>query len=47
MGEMIEQIWIGRTMVELRAASSAPRFGPDPLITILARGFWKAPQIEA
>jgi len=38
---MIEQIRIGKTMVELWAASSAPRFGPDPLITIPARGSWK------
>jgi hypothetical protein len=41
MGKMIEQIWIGKTREKLSATSTHPRFGPDPLITIPARGFWK------
>ena len=41
---MIEQIWIGKTSGTLRACSSVGRFGPDPLITIPARGFWNAAQ---
>jgi hypothetical protein len=41
MGKTIEQIWIGKTSKSLRAKSSEVRFGPDPLITIPARGFWK------
>jgi hypothetical protein len=47
MGATIEQIWIRKTMVELRATSSAPRFGPDPQITISARGFWKRRNTKA
>ncbi|MGY3437613.1 hypothetical protein [Marinovum sp. KMM 9879] len=38
---MIEQIWIGKTSKSLRALSSKVRFGPNLLITIPARGFWK------
>ena len=41
MGKMIEQIRIGKTRVRLSAASTLSRFGPAPLITIPARGFWK------
>ena len=41
MGKMIEQIGIRKTRRALRVQSSASRFGPDPLITIPARGFWK------
>jgi hypothetical protein len=47
MGKMIEQIWIGKTREKLSAASTHPRFGPDPLITIPARGFWKCRNFEA
>jgi hypothetical protein len=39
MGATIEQIWIGKTSESLRAQSSIFRFGPDPLITMPARGF--------
>ncbi|WP_183588971.1 hypothetical protein [Paracoccus pantotrophus] len=38
---MIEQIWIGKTREKLSAESTPARFGPDPLITIPASGFWK------
>jgi len=41
MGKMIEQIRIGKTRKKLSAKSTPARFGPDPLITIPARGFWK------
>jgi len=41
MGKTIEQIQIGKTSTTGRAKSSRVRFGPDPLITISARGFWK------
>jgi len=41
MGATIEQIGIGKTSRLLRAQSSLFRCGPDPLITIPARGFWK------
>jgi hypothetical protein len=47
MGKMIEQIRIGKTRKKLSAASTHPRFGPDPLITIPARGFWKCRNFEA
>ena len=47
MGAMIEQIRIGKTRKKLSAASTHPRFGPDPLITIPARGFWKCRNFEA
>ena len=33
------KIWIGKTRFGLRTASSPKRFGPNPLITIPARGF--------
>jgi hypothetical protein len=42
MGNTIEQIRIGKTRGSLRAQSSTIRFGPDPLITIPACGFWSA-----
>jgi hypothetical protein len=32
---------IGKTREALSAVSTPSRFGPDPLITIPARGFWK------
>jgi len=41
MGKTIEQIRIEKTSNGLRAQSSKMRFGPNPLITIPARGFWK------
>jgi len=41
MGNRIEQIGIGKTSLESRAISSRIRFGPSPLITIPASGFWK------
>lgn len=41
MGKMIEQIRIGKTSCPLCACSALDRFGPDPQITIPARGFWK------
>src|SRR6056297_596224 len=41
MGKTIEQIRIEKTSNVLRAQSSKMRFGPNPLITIPARGFWK------
>jgi hypothetical protein len=41
MGKTIEQIRIRKTSAGIRAESSRSRFGPDPLITIPARGFWK------
>src|SRR6056297_20592 len=44
MGKTIEQIRIGKTSKSLRATSSFFRYGPDPLITIPARGFWNAAQ---
>ncbi|NHQ75065.1 transposase family protein [Roseovarius gahaiensis] len=37
---MIDQIRIGKTSLRLRANSTLFRFGPDPLISIPARGFW-------
>jgi len=42
MGATIEQIRIGKTSGALGACTSVGRFGPDPLITIPARGFWSA-----
>jgi len=47
MGEMIEQIRIGKTSLRLRANSTLLRFGPDPQITISARGFWKRRNTKA
>jgi hypothetical protein len=48
MGETIEKIWVGKTRDRLRAKSSIMRFGPDPQITIPARGVWICRnQIEA
>jgi hypothetical protein len=42
MGEMIEQIWSRKTSAGPRAdESSVIRFGPDPQITVPARGFRK------
>jgi len=41
MGATIEQIRTGKTTHGLRAPSSRLRFGPNPLITIPARGIWK------
>ena len=41
MGKTIEQIRIRKTRNDLSVISTLQRFGPDPLITIPARGFWK------
>ncbi|MEI4235438.1 hypothetical protein, partial [Roseovarius sp. D22-M7] len=41
MGKTIEQIRTGRTRRLLRARKLVFRCGPDPLITVPARGFWK------
>lgn len=41
MGKTIEQIRIAKTSATGRVKSSRVRFGPDPLITIPACGFWK------
>ena len=42
MGTTIDQIWTGKTRAAHRALSSGSRFGPDPQITILARGTGQA-----
>ena len=47
MGKTIEQIRIGKTRWNLRAYSSHHRFGPNPLITIPARGLWTCRTHEA
>jgi hypothetical protein len=41
LGKPIEKIWIGKTRKALHVMSTPLRFGPDPLITIPACGFWK------
>ncbi|WP_235575664.1 hypothetical protein, partial [Roseovarius tolerans] len=41
MGKTIEQIRIRKTSAGIRAESSRSSFGPDPLIIIPPRGFWK------
>ena len=42
MGTTIDKIWTGKTRAAHRALSSGSRFGPDPQITILARGIGQA-----
>ena len=41
MGRPIDDTWLGKTSQSPRAHSATDRFGPDPLITIPARGFRK------
>jgi hypothetical protein len=41
MGSTIEQIRIRKPALPAEQQSSRARSGPDPLITIPARGFWK------